>query len=136
MNIFTQLSLLKSSLTSGSRYQFLIVILFKHLQLIYRRIIPSAFSIKRIGTLVGNLLGLIQPLLRVLFKYFYRICNSLYKRLQIGIYSSVQSSSKLIIQLYLEFCYSILTSSLKKILVYFLYISSRLRPIKVKATII
>ena len=102
----------------------------------HRHIIPSAFSIKRIGTLVGNLLGLIQPLLKILSRYFYRIYNSLYKRLQIGIYGSVQLSFKLIIQLYSEFCCNILASSLEKILVYFLYTSGRLEPIKVKATII
>ena len=136
MNIFKQLSLLKSSLTSGSRYQFLIVILFKYLQSIYRRIILSAFGIKRMGTLAGNLLGLIQPLLKILSKYSCRIYNSFCKRLQIGIYSSIWLFFKLIIWLYLKFYSRILASSLKKILVYFLYTSGKLGPLKVKVTII
>ena len=136
MNIFIQLSLLKSSPTSSRGYQFLIIILFRRLQSIYSYIIPSTFSIKRIGALVGDLLGLIQPFLRVLSRYSYKIYNSFYKRLQRGIYSSVLPSSKLIIQSYLEFCNSMLTSLLEKILISSLYISSRLGAIEVKATII
>ena len=135
MNIFVQLSLLKSSPTSGRGYRFLIVILFRRLQSIYSRIIPSAFGTKRIGALVGDLLGLIQPFLRALSRYSYRIYNSFYKRLQRGIYSSVLPSSKLIAQLYLEFCDSVLASSSEKISISSLYISSRSKPMEVKATI-
>jgi len=52
------LSLLKSLPTSGRGYRFLIIILFRRLRSTYSYIIPSTFSIKRIGALVGNLLGL------------------------------------------------------------------------------
>ena len=128
------LSLSKSSLTSSSGYQFLIIILFKYLQSIYRHIVPSAFSIKRINTLVNNLLGLIQPLLKALSRYSYKIYNSFYKRLQISTYSSIQPFFKPIIWSYLKFYSRILVSFLKKILVYFLYTSSKLGPLKVKAT--
>ena len=136
MNIFAQLSLLKSLPTSGRGYQFLIVILFRRLQLIYSYIIPSAFSIKRIGALVGDLLGLIQPFSRALSRYSYKIYNSFYKRLQRGICGSVLPSSKSIIQLYLEFCNSVLTSLLEKILISSLYISSRLGATEIEVTII
>ena len=135
MNIFAWLSLLKSLLTSSKGYWFLIVILFRRLQLIYSRIIPFAFGIKRMGTLVGNLLDLIQPFLKILFRYSYKICNSFYKRLQMGTYNDILFSFKLIIWLYLEFYSSILANLLEKILISFLYISSRLEPIEVKATI-
>ena len=88
----------------------------------YSRIIPSAFSIKKIGTLTDNLLGLIQPLLKVLSRYSYRIYNSFYKKLQMGIYGGVQPSFKLIIQLYLKFYSRILASSSKKnISILFIY---------------
>ena len=136
MNIFAWLSLLKSLLTSSKGYWFLIVILFRRLQLIYSRIIPFAFGIKRMGTLVGNLLDLIQPFLKILFRYSYKICNSFYKRLQMGTYSSVLLSFKSIIQLYLKFCGSILASLLEKTLISFLYISSKSEPAKVEVTII
>ena len=136
MNIFTQLSLLKSSLTSSKGYQFLIVILFRRLQLTHSRIIPSIFGIKRMGVPVDNLLGLIQPFLKTLSRYSCKIYNSFYKKLQIGIYGGVLLSFKSIIWLYLKFCSSILTSLLKKTLISSLYISSRLEPIEVKATII
>ena len=136
MYIFIQLSLLKSSLTSGKGYQFLIMILFRHLQLTHSRIIPSAFGIKRIGILIDNLLDLIQPFLKVLSKYSCKIYNSFYKRLQMGTYSNILSFFKLIIWSYLKFCSSILASLLEKILISSLYISSRLEPIEVKATIV
>ena len=136
MNIFIQLSLLKSLPTSSNRYRFLIIILFRRLQLTHSRIIPSTFGIKRIGTLASNLLGLIQPFLKVLSRYSHKIYNSFYKRLQMGTYSSILPSFKSIAQLYLEFYYSTLTSLLEKILISSLYISSKSKPIKVKATII
>ena len=135
MNIFIQLSLSKSLLTSSKRYQFLIMILFRRLQSTHSRIIPFAFSIKKIGMLAGDLLGLIQPFLKVLSRYSCKICNSFYKKLQMGTYSGVLFFFKLIIWSYLEFYSSILASSLKKTLISSLYISSRLEPMEVKATI-
>ena len=81
------------------RYQFLIVLLFRLLQLTQSLSSLLAFFINRIRALVGNQDALIYPLLRFLLIYFYSTLSCTLERKQIGLKEGVNPSFKGILQL-------------------------------------
>ena len=71
VQILAQLSCLGVSYISGTRYQFLIIIVLSPLQLIQNQIPPSSFLVRRIGIGTSNILEQINSLLRCLLIYLF-----------------------------------------------------------------
>ncbi len=101
-------------LISGSRYQFLIIILFSPQQSMHICMLLSDLGTNRIGAPARDLLSQIYPFFKALSRYSQRITSSLAKRLYIRRYSRIPLGSRLIAQSYSELDASVPARSLSK----------------------
>ena len=111
--IVASLSQFSVSYINGIRYKFLTVIILRAQQSIQRRKPLLGFLIKITNIAIGEVLTLVNLLLKLLSEYFYSIQSLFWNILYRGLNLSCFSSLNIILQLYNQYSSSLLASFYK-----------------------